>query len=166
MPGRLTDLFLAPDAGAQVRRVDSATALEGRGLEGDRYAAGAGSFSRWPHPGRAVTLISSEALADAEAEFGVSLMEGQHRRNLVVTGVPLAELKGVGFTIGDARFEGWRVCAPCKYLVRVTGQDRIFQALVRRGGLRAAVTASGAVRRGDAVTWDPAAAARRAVLPG
>lgn len=166
MPGRLTDLFLAPDAGAPVRRVDSAQALEGWGLEGDRYAAGSGSFSRWPHPGRAVTLISAEALADAEREFGVTLADGQHRRNLVVTGVPLAELKGVRFRIGEAELEGWRVCAPCKYLVRVTGQDQIFQALVRRGGLRAAVVVSGAVRRGDAVTWDPAAVARRAVLPG
>ena len=166
MTGRLVDIYLAPAAGAPVRRVDAAEALAGRGLEGDRYAAGEGSFSRWPGRGREVTLVAAEALAEAAAEFGVAVADGEHRRNLVVEGVPLDELRGVPFAIGNARFEGVRVCAPCKYLVRVTGQDRIFDALVRRGGLRATVTASGTVRSGDAVTWDPADLARRPRLPG
>ncbi len=166
MPGRLVALFVAPAAGAPARRVDRARALAGRGLDGDRYADGAGSFSRWPGKGRDVTLIDAAALAEAAAEFGVAVAQGQHRRNLVTEGVPLDELRGVPFEIGGARFEGVRVCAPCKYLVRVTGQDRIFDALVRRGGLRAAVVASGTVREGDAVTWDPADVARRPRLPG
>ena len=166
MPGRLAAVYLAPAAGAPVQRVAEAQALAGRGLAGDRYADGAGSFSRWPGRGRDVTLIAAEALAEAAAEFGVAVAEGQHRRNLVVEGVPLDDLRGVAFTVGGARFEGVRVCAPCKYLVRVTGQDRIFDALVRRGGLRAAVVAGGLVREGDAVTWDPADVARRPRLPG
>ena len=166
MPGTLTDLFVAPEAGAPMRRATEATALPGRGLDGDRYAAAAGSFSRWPSPGRAVTVISAEALAEAEAEFGVSLMEGEHRRNLIVTGVPLAEMKGVEFQIGEVGFRGAQICAPCKYLVRVTGQEDIFQALVRRGGLRAEILTDGVIRRGDAVTWDPAAIANRPTLPG
>lgn len=166
MTGRLLSIYLAPAAGAPVRRVAQAQALAGRGLDGDRYAAGAGSFSRWPGRGREVTLVAAEALAEAEAEFGVAVGEGQHRRNLVVEGVPLDALRGVPFEIGGARFEGVRVCAPCKYLVRVTGQERIFDALVRRGGLRASITAGGTVREGDAVTWDPADVARRPRLPG
>ena len=166
VPGRLLSIFLAPDAGAPVQSVESVRALAGRGLEGDRYAAGRGAFSRWPGKGRDVTLIDAAALADAHAEFGVALAAGEHRRNLVVEGVPLGDLRGVGFQIGGARFEGVRVCAPCKYLVRVTGQDRIFDALVRRGGLRAAVAAGGPLRVGDAVTWDPADVARRPRLPG
>ena len=166
MTGRLVDIYLAPAAGAPVRRVDAARALAGRGLDGDRYADGAGSFSRWPGRGREVTLIAAEALAEAAAEFGVAVGDGEHRRNLVVEGVPLESLRGVPFGIGGARFEGVRVCAPCAYLARVTGQDRIFDALVRRGGLRAAVTASGTLRPGDAVTWDPADVARRPRLPG
>ena len=166
MPGRLVSIFLAPAAGAPVERVGDADALEGQGLAGDRYAAGQGSFSRWPGKGRDVTLIDAAALAEAQAEFGVALSNGEHRRNLVVEGVPLDDLRGVAFAIGGARFEGVRTCAPCKYLVRVTGQDQIFDALVRRGGLRAAVTASGTVRVGDAVMWDPAEVARRPRLPG
>ncbi len=166
MPGGLLDIYLAPAAGAPVRRVDHAEALAGRGLAGDRYAAGEGSFSRWPGKGRDVTLVAAEALAAAEAEFGVALADGQHRRNLVVEGVPLDDLRGVPFSIGAVRFEGVRLCAPCKYLVRVTGQEGIFEALVRRGGLRAAVVSSGTLAVGDAVTWDPADVARRPTLPG
>ena len=165
-PARLVALYTAPAAGAPVVRVPEARALAGRGLEGDRYADGAGSFSRWPGRGRAVTLISADALREAEAAFDVSLSEGEHRRNLVVEGVDPAALRGVPFQIGEARFEGVRLCAPCKYLVRVTGQNQAFDALVGRGGLRAEVVAGGVLREGDAVMWDPADAERAPRLPG
>ena len=166
MPARIAAIYTAPAAGAPVDRVSEARALAGRGLEGDRYAAGEGSFSRWPGRGRAVTLISAEALREAEAAFDVSLSEGQHRRNLVVEGLDPATLRGVPFGIGEARFEGVRLCAPCKYLVRVTGQADAFDALVGRGGLRAEVVADGTIREGDAVTWDPADVERAPRLPG
>ncbi len=166
MPARLVSIYTAPAAGAPVVRQSEARAVAGRGLEGDRYWNSTGSFSRWPGKGRDITLIAAEALAEAEAAFGVSLSDGEHRRNLVVEGVPLDDLRGVPFQIGRARFEGVRLCAPCTYLVRVTGQPGAFRALVGRGGLRAAVVAGGALRPGDAVTWDPADVARRPRLPG
>ena len=165
-PARIVALFTAPAAGAPVVRVAEARAIAGKGLDGDRYAAGAGSFSRWPGRGRAVTLISAEALRAAEAAFDVSLADGEHRRNLVVEGLDPAVLRGVPFQIGEARFEGVRLCAPCKYLVRVTGQTEAFDALVGRGGLRAEVVAGGLVREGDALVWDPADAERAPRLPG
>ena len=166
MPGRLVSIFVAPAAGAPVERVSACRALAGRGLEGDRYARGAGSFSRWPGRGRAVTLVAAEALRAAEAEFDVAVGEGEHRRNLVVEGVPLDDLVGVPFRVGGVALEGARLCAPCKYLVRATGQARIFDALVRRGGLRAEVVVGGALREGDPVTWDAADLTRRRHLPG
>ena len=166
MTGRLVALYVAPEAGAPMRRVAEATALGGRGIEGDRYATGEGSFSRWPGKGRAVTLVAAEALAAAEASFDVALSDGQHRRNLVVEGVPLDDLRGVPFKIGGVLFEGVRLCAPCKYLVRVTGQPDAFDALVGRGGLRAEIVAEGTLREGDAVTWNPEDVARRPALPG
>lgn len=166
MPARIVALFVTPEAGAAPVRVESARALAGRGLEGDRYAAGAGSFSRWPGAGRALTLIAAEALRDAEATFDVAFGDGQHRRNLVVEGVPLADLRGVRFRLGDVEVEGVRLCAPCKYLVRASGQPAAFDALVGRGGLRAEILTDGALRAGDPVTWDPEALARRRHLPG
>jgi MOSC domain-containing protein YiiM len=144
--------------------VARAEAVAGRGLAGDRYADGAGSFSRWPGKGRAVTLVSAEALAEAEAAFGVAVSGGEHRRNLVVAGVDLRALLGGQFRIGGALFEGARVCAPCRYLVRVTGQERIFDALVGRGGLRAEILEGGLVAEGDAV--EPVGEGRPRRLPG
>lgn len=163
-PGRLVSIYVAPAAGAPIALVPHAEALAGRGLAGDRYAAGTGSFSRWPGKGRAVTLISAEALAEAEAAFGVDVSHGEHRRNLVVAGVDLRSLLGGRFRIGEALFEGARVCAPCKYLVRVTGQARAFDALVGRGGIRAEVLEGGVIAEGDAVV--AVGEARPRVLPG
>ena len=166
MPARLVSIYLAPEAGAPPVPVAEATARAGRGLEGDRYATASGSFSRWPGKGRALTLIDAAAIRDAEAAFDVSLSEGEHRRNLVVEGVPLQDLRGVRFRIGGVEVEGSRLCAPCKYLVRVTGQDEVFDALVGRGGLRAEIVTDGVLRLGDEVTWDPEAVANRPHLPG
>ena len=161
---RLLSIFVAPAAGAPVVRVPRAEALAGRGLAGDRYGAGDGSFSRWPGKGRAITLISAEALDAAQREFGVSLSDGEHRRNLVVDGLDLRTLLGGTFRIGTATFRGERICAPCKYLVRVTDQARIFDALVGRGGIRAEVVTSGEIAEGDALALLGEARPRR--LPG
>lgn len=166
MSGRLVAIYLAPEAGAQPQAVESAAARTGRGLEGDRYAAGAGSFSRWPGRGRSLTLISAEAIRDAEAAFDVSLSDGQHRRNVVVEGVSLDWFLGARFRVGEVELEGVRVCAPCKYLVRTTGQAEVFGALVNRGGLRAEILTDGVLRLGDDVTWDPEAVTNRRHLPG
>ena len=149
--GRLDAIYLAPAAKASMRRVDTVEAVAGRGLEGDRYFKGIGAFSRFPGKRREVTLIGAEALAAAESEFGVALMDGEHRRNLVVSGVPLTELVKQHFRVGEAVLRGVQICAPCKYLIRVTEQPRIFDALVRRGGLRAEILESGTVRQGAVV---------------
>ena len=151
MPGRLVSIYLAPEAKAPMHSVERVRAVPGRGLQGDRYWAGVGAFSRWPGPMREVTLIEREALDAAAGEFSVDVASGEHRRNLVVEGVDLAALLKQRFRVGDVEMEGLRICAPCKYLVRVTGQERIFDALVRRGGLRARVVSEGIIASGDAV---------------
>jgi len=98
-------------------------------------------------------LIAHEDLVAAKAEFGVSMLAGEHRRNLVVSGVPLASWRGTRFRIGTVELVGMRLCAPCKYLIRTTGQAAAFDALVGRGGLRARVEQPGRIEVGDAVEW-------------
>lgn len=148
--GRLLSIYTTPRAGESVI-ANEASLVTVDGLAGDRYAEGLGSFSRWPASYRAVSLISQEDLDAAEAEFGVSMQNGEHRRNLVVQGVPLADLRGVRFSIGEVVLEGVRLCAPCKYLIRTTRQPEAFNALVKRGGLRARVVTPGPIRVGDSV---------------
>lgn len=162
--GRLAAIYTAPHAGDSVIAKTS-TLVTLAGLDGDRYAEAQGSFSRWPAAYRAVTLIAQEAIDEAEAAFGVSMRAGEHRRNLVVSGVPLTDLRGVRFAIGDVVLEGARLCAPCRYLVRVTGQLAAFDALAGRGGLRASVVEAGRIAVGDRLRPLDAAPARRR-LPG
>src|SRR5688500_16065836 len=95
-------LYLAPAAGAEMKSVAETCVVAGRGLAGDRYHAGVGSFSRWPDAGRAVSLIEQEAIEDILRETGIDLNAGRHRRNIVTCGVRLVELNGRKFRIGTA----------------------------------------------------------------
>ncbi len=47
MAGFVQGIFFAPEGGAEMKSVQAATALEGCGLEGDRYCAGTGHWSRF-----------------------------------------------------------------------------------------------------------------------
>lgn len=162
--GTLLALFVAPEAGAPMRRVETVRAVPGRGLEGDRYFYDAGSFSRWPGPHRELTLIAEEALAQMGREAGVTLPPDASRRNVLTRGVPLNDLVGRTFQLGAVRAEGLRLCQPCKYLVRLTGRDGLLPALVNRGGLRARILTEGALHVGDTIT--PEAGPQRRILPG
>jgi MOSC domain-containing protein YiiM len=92
MAGFVQGIFLAPEGGAEMKSVQAATALEGCGLEGDRYCAGTGHWSRF---GRVceVTFIAAEDLDDIERETGVGVKIGEHRRNVVTRGISLKALR-------------------------------------------------------------------------
>jgi hypothetical protein len=63
MAAFVESIFIAPEGGAQLKGVEVATALEGCGLDGDRYCAGSGHWSCF---GRVceVTFIAAEDLDD------------------------------------------------------------------------------------------------------
>lgn len=119
-------------------------------MEGDRYCLGVGSFSRWPGEGRAVSLIEAEAIDAIRREAGIELGDGRSRRNIVTAGVALAELVGKQFRIGEALMRGVRPASPCRYLERRTAAGA-FDAMKKRGGLRADVVEGGVIRVGDAI---------------
>jgi MOSC domain-containing protein YiiM len=123
---------------------DRAAVVAGRGLEGDRYFAGKGSFSHWAGTGRALTLVEAEALDDVGLEWAAA------RRNVVTRGVGLNELVGKRFLLGDVECLGQRLCDPCRHLERLT-EDGMLRALAGRGGLRADVLTGGEIAVGDPV---------------
>src|SRR3954451_22164867 len=86
--------------------VERAEAVPGAGLTGDRYATGAGTYSKGPKPGRQVTLIEAEALDELASVHGLTLPAAGARRNLVTRGVALETLIGCAFTIGDVELVG------------------------------------------------------------
>ncbi len=143
--GVVQAIAVAPAATAPMRALDSALAIAGRGLEGDRYAAGTGTFSPGRGDGRELTLVAAEALEEA----GVAPLEA--RRNVVVRGVDVDALRGRRFRLGEVECIGRRRCEPCAHLQRLT-RPGVLRALVHRGGLRADIVRGGELRVGDEVT--------------
>jgi MOSC domain-containing protein YiiM len=129
---------------------DEVTAVAGRGLEGDRYYDGLGSFSAKPGTGRQVTMIETEAVAGARAENGVGITDMETRRNIVTAGVALNHLVGHEFRVGAAHLRGVRLCEPCVTLEQLT-EAGAREALVHRGGLRCDIVEGGVIRVGDDV---------------
>ena len=111
-----------------------ARAVAGRGLEGDRYFSGAGTFSGSGR-GYELTLIEAEAL-EALAADGVEISWEEARRNVVTRGIGLNALVGRRFRIGEVECVGRRLAEPCSHLQRLA-PPAFSRGLVHRGGLRA-----------------------------
>ena len=143
-------IFLAPEAGAQMTGVQAANAIEGCGLEGDRYCAGTGHWSRF---GRVceVTFIAAEDLHDIERETGVGVKNGEHRRNVITRGISLKTLRrGERFRVGEVIFDYRGPRSVCRYIERLT-EPGMTQALKGRGGICARVIENGTVRVDDEI---------------
>lgn len=143
----LVGIYLSPQATGLPRSVDWARGVPGRGLEGDRYFAGRGTWSHQRRLWSDLTLIESEAIEEA-ALHGLGIDPGEARRNLVTSGARLVDLIGCRVRIGDVEIVGERPCHPCGHLDRLTGQPA-KAALAGRGGLRASICAGGILRAGD-----------------
>jgi MOSC domain-containing protein YiiM len=148
--GVLTGIWLTSEAAAPMQRVPTAQLLAGRGLEGDRYALGGGTWAQYPDLEKQLTLIDAADVAAVAADAGVPLTPGDTRRNLVTAGVDLPSLVGRWFAVGDALLFGVKRCPPCTHLERLTGA-RLVKAMVHRGGINAAVFASAPIAEGAVV---------------
>jgi MOSC domain-containing protein YiiM len=127
--------------------VGRAVAAAGRGLEGDRYFDGAGTFSNARAHGHDLTLIAAEVLDDLVLPSGERIAYADARRNVVTRGIDLDALIGRRFRIGDVECVGQRRCEPCAHLERLTAPGSL-RALVHRGGLRADVVSGGTIEVG------------------
>lgn len=145
--GVLTGIWLTAEAAAPMRRVPSARLVAGRGLAGDRYALGGGTWAQYPDLEKQLTLIDAADVAAVATEVGVPLTPGDTRRNLVTTGIELPSLVGRWFAVGDALLFGMKRCPPCTHLERLTGA-RLVKAMVHRGGINAAVFAGAPIAEG------------------
>ena len=146
---RLLGIYVAAQTEELPQSVERAQALTGRGLEGDRYSAGTGTFSDRPGK-RDVTLIELEALEAYERESGKKLSPAESRRNLLTQGVRLNDLVGREFQVGVVRLRGLRLSEPCTHLMRLTHPETL-RGLVHRGGLVAEVLSDGELRVGDGI---------------
>ena len=145
MGAELRDIFVAPDSGEPMERREHVSVVEG-GLESDRYQRGNGHYQL---DGCEVTLVENEALARIQEAYGLDLSAGQHRRNLVTSGIAVEELLGATFRLGGAVLRGTRRRPPCAYLEDVAEPPGISNALKERGGICADVVEPGAIATGD-----------------
>ena len=141
--GAVEGLYVAADAEAPLQSIASVTALAGRGLDGDRYAAGRGTFSGRGR-GYELTLVEAEALADS------GLTGEEARRNIVTRGIALNALVGRRFRVGEVECVGRRLAEPCAHLERLV-RPGLLRPLVHRAGLRADILLGGTIELGATV---------------
>jgi len=136
-----------------MQSLQDATLVAGKGIEGDRYFVGVGTFSPpTQDPGHQVTLIESEEVEKFNREHGLEYSADQFRRNLITKGVPLDELVDVEFEVGETVLRGIRLCEPCAYLSGRTDR-RLPKAMLHRAGLRAEIVSGGRLSVDQPVNW-------------
>ncbi|AEG92589.1 MOSC domain-containing protein [Ramlibacter tataouinensis] len=147
--GRLEAILLRPARGTPVHSAPAAEALAGRGLAGDRSAAGRGGGKRQ------VTLLQAEHLPVLAALLRRDAIDpALLRRNLVVSGLNLLAARSLfadrplALRIGDAvLLEVTGPCEPCSKMEAALGPGA-YNALRGHGGVTARVLAGGRVSVG------------------
>jgi hypothetical protein len=141
--GKVEGILVAAAAELPLGTVETVNAVAGRGLEGDRYFEGRGTFSA---PGRGYELT----LVEAEVLESLGLAWEQARRNIVTRGIELNPLVGRRFRIGAVECVGRRLAEPCAHLEKLSGPG-VLRPLVHRGGLRADIVCGGTISVGDPI---------------
>jgi MOSC domain-containing protein YiiM len=152
-------IHLAQRGAALPLPVQAARAVPGRGLEGDRYFTGKGSFQKPGEvliPAQEATLIEIESIEALDREQGIRINPAESRRNILTRGVRLNDLVGQEFMVGAVRMKGIKLCRPCDHLESLT-MPGVKAGLHNRGGLRAQILNEGVIRVGDVVTTDATA---------
>ncbi len=139
----VTHLHLASAHRGEVTEVSEVLAVEGQGLEGDRYLGTT----------RNVTLVAEGELAAAAEQLGYSIRPGATRRNITVDADRLPRTTGTLIRIGDATLSVWRDCPPCGRMHETVG-PQAREALAGRSGIAALVVKGGMIRVGDPVHVD------------
>lgn len=153
--GTLLHIHIAPAASYEMEALQRAECVPGRGIVGDRYFLGTGTYSPKPDV-REVTLFEQEVLDalarnDPPLQAGpIALEPADHRRNLTTGGVPLNHLVGRRFRIGDVVLRGGRLNFPCKYLEELLGLP-LYLPLYNRSGLNAGIERGGIIHPGDPI---------------
>ncbi len=149
MKGVVEGIFIASKGSAAMERVEEVRTIEGCGIEGDRYCEGIGFWTPYGDVCE-VTLIESEDLAYIQHELGISVKNGEHRRNIITSGLRLGDLRRKRFRIGETVLEYDRPRPPCRH-VQDLSEPGMTRALKGRGGICARVVQGGKIRAGDAI---------------
>lgn len=142
--GKIEWIGLRTTKNKEIIQVDTAEALYGHGLVGDKSAQKTGSK-------RQVTLIQAEYFPILESFLHKEkILPETLRRNIVVSGINLSVLLKNCLKINDVVFEITGNCAPCKKMEEALGFGA-FNAMRNHGGVNAVVRKGGVINVGDEV---------------
>lgn len=151
-------IYIALNKGDPMQAVQYARAIPGRGLEGDRYERGEGSWSRSSQGTLELTIFTLEALNAANNHPDVTepFLPEHTRRNIMVRGGPenLCTLAGKLLIIGKHAIVAFtEECDPCTRPSRLSDRP-FFREAFRpdgRGGIRTKVLVGGVIHVGDLI---------------
>jgi hypothetical protein len=121
----------------------------GLGVVGDRF------YAKPAHRAASVTLMAMESLEHVAAALSLAEIPdaADPRRNIMLRGFPVDELRGVRFSLdsghGPVEFQGNRPANPCAWMDVVIAPGA-FAALRRRGGIRCEPLTTGRLNVGPA----------------
>src|SRR5260221_13316718 len=148
---RVIQILTARSSTSEMISRKEVRAIPAKGIEGDRYCSGNGTFSKQPQcPDFEITFIEREKIEAFAAESGLPFTSLHARRNIVTEGVDLNQLVGREFHVGEVRIRGIRLCEPCHYLAK-TSFPETLKGLVHKGGLRAQILSEGLIRVGHKI---------------
>ena len=149
--GRVVSLFVVDRKAEPMQQVEQFSALAGRGIEGDRYLLGTGTYSKKPEPGRQITLIKSEVLESLKDKFNITVKPEESRRNVLTEGIEINDLVGTEFFVGTVRLRAYRLTEPCKYLENLLEQPGLYKELWGNGGISCEILTDGVINEGDII---------------
>ena len=150
--GIVVALFTVDRRAAPMKKVEQLYALAGRGIEGDRYFLGTGTYSKSPEPGRQVTLIKSEVLESLKNTLEINVKPEESRRNILTQGIEINDLIGTEFYVGTVRLRAHRITQPCLYLEKLLDQPGLYKELWDKGGISCEILSDGVIKERDIIT--------------
>ncbi|MSO20249.1 MAG: sulfurase [Acidobacteria bacterium] len=137
-----------------MQEVSEVMALAGKGLEGDRYALGTGTYSASSrNVRRHATLIAYDAIETARRAGG-EFNPSETRRNIVIEGISVADINalvGKAFRLGAALMKAVEICVPCERPSLLSGKSAFKETFEQSGGLRVEILEDGRIAQGDAL---------------
>ena len=152
MEGNVFDIFITDDAGNEMKSITSASLVAGKGIEGDRYFTGKGTFSEQlkNNPAMELSLIEKEEIDKFNLTQKQSHNYGDLRRNIVTEGFRLNDYVDKEFNIGNVKLKGIRLCEPCSYLADNVN-PLVLPHMLGLCGLRAQILSSGTIKQSDII---------------
>ena len=148
----LHHIIIGSEAKKPLHYVKTINAIEGKGLEGDRYFYGRGTFNKpqLSQNVREISILDYDALEACNSRIDETLDFLDLRRNLVIKNFDVESIGDKVFSIGSAKFRIVRTCPPCRYLSRLLDAD-MMTGLKYIGGYRASIVQSGMLTVGDEI---------------